>query len=271
MTGATSGIGRAAARMFAARGDQVVLVGRRAEQLEALRAELVHGDRRALAMPADLADTAQAEEIIARTVESCGRIDILVNNAAFGLQSRFEEMTLETAARMFAVNVLSCMALARAAIPVMRRQGSGSIVNVASVGGLVAHPLNVAYCATKHALIGFSKSLRLELKGSGIRVVVVCPGATRTEFFERASADIPFAPMIERFARPPEVVARAIVKASRSRRALVFPTLDAWFLYFVDRWLPWLSEAGNLRYRDTVIRMAGAACGSQPVDASKTE
>ena len=157
---------------------------------------------------------------------------------------------------MFAVNVLSPMALARAAVEVMRPRGSGSIVNVASVGGVVAHPLNVAYCASKHALVGFSESLRLELQGTGIRVVAVCPGATRTEFFEVARSNIPFSRMIDTFSGPAEHVARTIVRACHSRRPVVFPTWGAWFLHAADQWLPWLSRAGNVRYRNKVLRLA---------------
>jgi len=138
---------------------------------------------------------------------------------------------------MFAVNVLAPMALSRAASSIMRQQGSGSIVNVASVGGVVAHPLNVAYCATKHALVGFSKSLRLELAGTGVRVTVVCPSATRTEFFDVARGDIPFDRLIDRTAVSPEKVARCIVKAATRNKAVVFPSWGARLLYVLDKWL----------------------------------
>ena len=253
VTGASSGIGRATARLFAARGHRVVLAARSAPALEQLQGDLLRAGGEVLVAPVDLADPAQGAALVDQTVKAFGRLDVLVNNAGYGSQCRFEEMPPDEVARMFAVNVLSCMAAARAAVPILRRQGGGSIVNVASVGGLVAHPLNVAYCASKHALVGFSRSLRLELKGSGIRVTAVCPGATRTEFFAVARGGIPFAPMIDRFALPPEVVARAIVRASRKNRALVFPSLGAWLLYLADRWLPWLSEAGNIAYRNRVL------------------
>jgi short-subunit dehydrogenase len=253
VTGASSGIGRCTAQLFAAQGDRVVLAARRAERLEQVRDELARRGHEALVVPTDLTLPGQAEALITRTVERWGRIDVLVNNAGYGTQCRFDEMPDEEVARMFTVNVLSAMALSRAAVGIMRQQGSGSIVNVASVGGVVAHPLNVAYCASKHALVGFSKSLRLELKGTGVRVSAVCPGATRTEFFDVAEGEIPFDEMIEKYSAPPQRVARAILKASRKNRALVFPTWSAWLLYFADRWLPWLSQAGNIRYRDKVL------------------
>lgn len=135
------------------------------------------------------------------------------------------------------------------------------IVNVASVGGLVAHPLNVAYCASKHALVGFSRALRLELAGTGIQVVTVCPAGTRTEFFEVARGEIPFPGTFDRLAAPPEKVARAIVRASRKRRGMVLPGWQAKLLCWADRWLPWLSAAGNVRYRDRVLADARRSDG----------
>jgi uncharacterized protein len=251
ITGASSGIGRAVAEAFAHQGAKLVLSGRRQDRLDSLR-ERLHGVD-VTVVPADLADPSSAQPLVASTLDAYGRLDVLVNNAGFGTQARFEEMTEQDVAKMFAVNVLSPMALARAAVSTMRRQGAGSIVNVASVGGVVAHPLNVAYCASKHALVGFSKSLRLELSGTGIRVVAVCPGATKTEFFEVAKRDIPFDDIVDRFMAPPEVVAATIVRAVSSDRAVLFPTWAAWFLYAADRVVPRLSAAGNVRYRDKVL------------------
>ena len=253
ITGASAGIGIPTARLFAAQGHHVVLVARREDRLRELQDELAGENLRADVITADLADTGQAETIVPRVLETHGRVDVLVNNAGFGQQKRFVDSDPRLVQDMFAVNVLSAMALARGAARAMLEQGQGCIINVASVGGVVAHPLNVAYCASKHALVGFSRSLRLELKGSGVSVTAVCPGATRTEFFDVALADLPFTTMIDRFAVAPEVVARAILHATRSNRALLFPTWGAWFLYWADRWLPWISEAGNMRYRDQVL------------------
>ena len=271
ITGASAGIGIATAKLFSDRGYRVVLAARRAERLVDLQDELTDSGGQALAVPMDLADVGSAEALITRTMDTCGRLDVLVNNAGFGAQRRFVETDLETMVAMFNVNVLSAMALARAAARVMLEQGSGSIVNVASVGGVVAHPLNVVYCASKHALVGFSRSLRLELLGTGVSVTAVCPGATRTEFFDVARADIPFDSIIDRFAAPPLTVARTILAAAGKNRALMFPTWSAWFLYWADRWLPWLSQAGNLRYRDKVLQMARDQTGSTGSTAEATE
>ena len=122
ITGASSGIGIAAARMFAAAGDTVVLSARRQERMEGLRDELKGSGHQALVLTADLAEVSQAESLVGRTVEAAGRIDVLVNNAGYGMQCRFEEMSPAEVGRMFAVNVLSAMALARAAAQEMRHQ-----------------------------------------------------------------------------------------------------------------------------------------------------
>jgi short-subunit dehydrogenase len=256
VTGASSGIGAAATRAFAAEGAHLTLVARRADRLESLRRELEAAGTEVQVVALDLALPESADELVRAALDRWSRVDVLVNNAGFGKQSAFEEMTNDAVAAMFQVNVLAAMAAARAVVPVMRKQGSGSIVNVASVGGVVAHPLNVAYCASKHALVGFSKAVGLGLAGTGIGVTAVCPGATRTEFFDVARGPIPFDAMIDRWSVPAEVVADTIVKASAGHRELVFPTLSAWFLYWADRWLPWASRAGNLRYRDTVLARA---------------
>ncbi len=148
ITGASSGIGASAARLFAAAGDRVVLVARRRDRLDQLKAELDARGGSARVITADLARAADARELVRQTVEEMGALDVLVNNAGFGMQRRFADMSLEDVARMFSVNVLSAIALAHEAVQVMLPRGAGSIINVASVGGVVCHPLNVVYCST---------------------------------------------------------------------------------------------------------------------------
>ena len=253
ITGASSGIGRSAAKLFAERGDTVVLVARSVDRLNELAGEIERSGHRAVVRAVDLADPEATSALVGWVETECGRLDNLINNAGFGMQCRYESMPWDDVERMFRVNVLSLMALSKAAIPLLKQSGGGSIVNVSSVGGVVSHPLNVAYCASKHAVVGFSKSLALELHGTGIRVVVVCPGATSTEFFDRAERDIPFDPMIEKAKVPPEMVAKVLVKATAIRRPVVFPTWGARLLFWADRALPWLSRYGNVKYRDRVL------------------
>jgi short-subunit dehydrogenase len=144
VTGASSGIGVATAKLFAARGDRVVLAARREERLNRLKEEVESEGGEAVVMTADLSEPQRAEALVEGAVDAWGRLDVLVNNAGFGKQARLVDMTSEEIGQMFGVNVLAAMAAARVAVPVMVEQGSGSIVNIASVGGVVAHPLNVA-------------------------------------------------------------------------------------------------------------------------------
>lgn len=257
ITGASSGIGRAAAKLFADRGDRVVLAARRADRLEKLAGEIAGAGGEAMVAAVDLdAWREAAPALIDKILDAYGRLDILVNNAGFGIQCEFETMTDEVLDELFRVNVLSAMALARGVVDIMRRQGAGSIINVASAGGVVANPLNVAYCATKHALVGFSKGLRLELMGTGIGVTAVCPGATRTEFFDAARPGVPYDGSLEPFMVRPERVGRAIVKASTKNRAIVFPSWDGRVMAFIEKVFPWLNATGNIIYRNRALKQA---------------
>lgn len=253
ITGASSGIGRSTARLFAGRGYHVVISARRLDLLESLKQELDPSGRSVTILPVDLSNLTEAQRLIETVATACGRIDVLVNNAGYGLQCRYSDCTDDDFEKMFAVNVIAPMTLARAAVSPMLRQGSGCIINVASVGGFMAHPLNILYCATKHALVGFSKGLRLELIGTGITVTAVCPGGTATEFFTVAHRNLPFTSMISKFSSPPEIVARAILKATTRNRRLVLPNWNARLLYFVEKWLPWIGDLGNIRYRESVL------------------
>ena len=261
ITGASSGIGLEAAKLFAARGDRVVLCARRTERLEALRTEIAKAGGESLIVPLDLADVSAAPSLIAEAEKAFGRVDVLVNNAGFGRQCRFEDMTDADIQRMFAVNLFSPMALSRAAAKGMRARRSGSIVNVSSVAGVVASPLNAVYCSTKHALVGFSRALRLELKGTGVRVTAVLPGSTATEFFDVATTDLPFGKLITAFQAPARKVAKVIVRASRGNRATICAAFDAWLLWHLDRTFPRLSGWGNVMYRDSVFRQAKRSRG----------
>ena len=253
MTGASSGIGMESARLFASRGDAVVLSARRKERLDELASELTAKGCECLVVPMDLSDMAELKGLIQATMQRFGKIDVLVNNAGYGAQVSFESMAFGEIEEMFRVNVLSMIELSRQVIPIMRSQGDGSIINVASIGGLAPHPLNVVYCATKHSVVGFSRSLRLELKGTGIRVCAVCPAGTKTEFFDVATKDIPFPSLWSFFLSPASKVAKRIVKASNRNRAVVLPSFSAKLLVMMDRWLPFLSEFGNIRYRNSVV------------------
>lgn len=185
ITGAGRGIGADIARAVLATGDSVVATGRNLAQL---RDAFAGADPRRIAFAElDVASEAQAAPAIAAAVERFGRIDVLVNNAAYGLLGRFEEITSTEIAQQFAVNVHGVMHVLRAALPVLRRQRAGHIVNISSIGGLVGFDGASVYCATKYAIEGLSASLASELAPFGIKVTSVAPGFFRTGFLDPSS------------------------------------------------------------------------------------
>lgn len=185
ITGCSSGFGEAAARLFASRGFAVVATARHPETIRHLeQAGTV------LVTRLDVEDTDSIEAAVAEAIARFGRIDVLVNNAGFGLFGVFEATPREKIAEQFAVNVFGLMDVTRAVLPQMRAQRSGAIVNVSSGAGVFALPMISLYCASKFALEGFSEALSYELESLGIRVKIVEPGGvTGTGFVGRSAAE----------------------------------------------------------------------------------
>jgi NAD(P)-dependent dehydrogenase (short-subunit alcohol dehydrogenase family) len=181
ITGASSGIGKAAARLFAANGWQVAATMRTPDKETELN-RLPNVRLYAL----DVTDSVSVEAAVASVVRDFGALDVLVNNAGYGVDGVFEAMTDAIIHKQFETNVLGLMRCTRAAIPVMRGQGKGVIVQIASVGGRVTFPLYSIYHATKWAVEGFSESLQYELEPLGLRVKIVEPGAIKTDFYDRS-------------------------------------------------------------------------------------
>ncbi|HET7480823.1 MAG TPA: SDR family oxidoreductase [Rubrobacteraceae bacterium] len=180
ITGASSGIGEATARLLAQNGYNVVLAARRADRIEALATAL---GQRALAVPTDITDPAACEDLVTRAVERFGALDLLVNNAGIGLYSTIADADPEDWRRMFDVNVLGALCCTRAAIRHMIPHGSGDVVFISSVAGRrVPNAYGTVYAATKHALSAITGGLRMEVEGKNIRVISVEPGLVRTEF-----------------------------------------------------------------------------------------
>ncbi len=183
ITGCSSGIGAAAVRAFADRGWNVAATLR-----DPARAHFEQGAGQVQAFALDVTDVASARKAVAQAQERFGHIDVLINNAGYGLFGPFETATPEMIERQFATNVLGVFAVTRAVLPGMRAQGSGVIINVASLSGLVAMPLYSLSAASKFAVVGFSESLSHELAPLGIRVKVFAPGAVNTDFSGRSLA-----------------------------------------------------------------------------------
>jgi NAD(P)-dependent dehydrogenase (short-subunit alcohol dehydrogenase family) len=225
ITGAGSGIGAALAKGFSRAGARVTLAARRKERLEATAAACVEEH---LCLKADVTDPQGRRDILEKTLERWGRLDILVNNAGIGAYGPFMDTTEEEWRRLFEINLFAPVFLTREVLKVMQSQGGGLIINLASIGGLLAHADQVAaYVASKHALLGFSRGLARDLAGSGIRVLAVCPHLTATEFFSASGGAREMAPEVKKYQRfmdTPEAVAQGILEQLGSERLVVFPT-----------------------------------------------
>lgn len=186
ITGASSGIGAEFARQLAGRGYDLVLHGRRLDRLSALATELsaAHGIA-AEPLSADLAEESGIAAV-AEHISRLSRLDLLVNNAGFGISGAFSRADVVSQAAMLKVHMFAPMRLAHAALPGMIGRESGGIVNVASLAAFLALPGNANYCATKAYLLGFSQTLAAEVRRHGVRVQALCPGFTITEFHDRS-------------------------------------------------------------------------------------
>jgi short-subunit dehydrogenase len=191
VTGASSGIGAATARRFASTGTTVALVARRADRLEEVAADCRVGAPGSRWWSADLADPAGAAALALDIWDALGPIDVVVNNAGIPLRRAVERLTMAEVERAMSVNYLSPVAITLALLPRLLARGSGTIVNVSSLGGRLGITHEAAYCASKFALAGWSESLAADLLGTGVRVRLVLPGAIDTEIWDQPDNDPP--------------------------------------------------------------------------------
>ncbi|HEX6500099.1 MAG TPA: SDR family oxidoreductase [Micromonosporaceae bacterium] len=211
VTGASSGIGAATARLAAANGARLVLAARRFDRLEALAAQLPD----AIAVPTDMRHPEQIRDLVRAAAERYGRVDVLVNNAGQGLHVPLEQVGLDDLEAVMELNVYGPLLAMQTVVPLMRAQGGGSIVNISSGTSRMVLPGVGAYAATKAALNMLSQVARAEWAGDGIVVSLVYPSITATEFHERLRAGSVAGPT--RFApHPPERVAEAVLEAVRT-------------------------------------------------------
>ncbi|MGA8939234.1 MAG: oxidoreductase [Acidobacteriaceae bacterium] len=186
VTGASAGFGRELVEYLLAHGARVVATARKVEALKELEAKYPES---ALVAAMDVTDQAQVEAVVAAAVERFGALDVLVNNAGFGMVGAVEESAETEFRPMFETNVFGLIGVTQAVLPQMRSQGSGHIVNLSSIGGLVATPGFGMYNATKFAVEGLSEALAQEVAPLGIAVMIVEPGPFRTKFLGRAGGE----------------------------------------------------------------------------------
>ncbi|MEK6755252.1 MAG: SDR family NAD(P)-dependent oxidoreductase [Bacteroidota bacterium] len=182
VTGAGRGIGKAIATTLARNGATVVLTARTMSDLEAVQKEIESSDGKALCIPADLTNDNQIEKLFDEVSSRLHRLDILVNNAGIGVFSPVKELSVEDFDGMWRLNMRAVFLCAQKAISIMEPQKSGMIVNVSSLAGKNAFVGGAGYSATKWALLGFSKTLMLEVRENNIRVITICPGSVDTSF-----------------------------------------------------------------------------------------
>ena len=231
VTGASAGIGDATARRLSQLGYTVYAAARRVDRMSAL------ADAGVRVEPVDVTDDPSMVTLIEKIIAETGRIDVLVNNAGYGSYGALEDVPIAEARRQFDVNIFGLARLTQLVLPHMRAQRDGYIVNISSVGGKIWEPLGSWYHATKFAVEGLSDSLRAEVAEFGIKVVIIEPGAIRTEWagisadnLQATSADTPYAGQAKvvggalrtadtsRLTSEPEVVAHAIGRAVQSAR-----------------------------------------------------
>jgi short-subunit dehydrogenase len=181
ITGASMGIGEALARLFADRGASVVLLSRDAARAEAARSRVGHIDR-TLALSCDVRNREEIDRVIGLTLHHFQRIDVWINNAGHGLLDSVARVDMAACREMFETNLFGAMEAMQAVIPVMKQQGSGTIINISSVAGHIPLPFHATYSATKFAMNAIGKAARLELARDNIHVMTVCPGYVRTNF-----------------------------------------------------------------------------------------
>ncbi len=235
ITGASSGIGAASARLFAANGYRVVMAARRLERLQDIEKDIVKLGGEALSVDTDLIHIDQIQALVKKTIDTCGRIDILFNNAGFGRARWLEDMDLEKDIEMqIQVNLSGLIQMTRAVLPHMIERQSGHIINMASLAAYIATPTYSIYAATKYGVRGFSNALRREVAVLGIKVSAIFPGGVKTEFAEHLDAKrktgftTPQALLLSS-----EDVARTVLSvAQRPRRTVIVPWISRFGVYF---------------------------------------
>ena len=212
ITGASGGIGAEIARLCAAKGANLVLLARSLDKLQELQSELQQRYPVTISIyQLDVSDTDQVAEVFGRIFEEIHDIDILVNNAGFGVFREAHEATMDQIKGMFNVNVIGLMACTSMVLPKMRERHFGHIINIASQAGKIATPKSSVYSATKHAVLGYTNSLRMEVSDYNVQVTSVNPGPVATNFFTIADELGTYVKNVQRFMLKPEYVASKVV------------------------------------------------------------
>ncbi|OBZ12340.1 MULTISPECIES: SDR family oxidoreductase [Bacillales] len=216
ISGASSGIGALTAIRLAERGAIPVLTGRNVDKLKEISGA-IKGKHSYFQM--DVTDNEQVKQTVEAVIAKYGKIDVLLNNAGYGQFEYFMSMNVESFEQMMDTNYMGIVRCTKAVIPHMVKQGGGQIVNIASLAGKIGTAKSTSYTATKHAVLGFTNSLRMELREHGIQVSAVNPGPIDTPFFSLADPSGSYVKNVNWFMMKPEYVVKRIIRLIERRKA----------------------------------------------------
>jgi NAD(P)-dependent dehydrogenase (short-subunit alcohol dehydrogenase family) len=252
VTGGASGIGRALAQELARRGCEVVLVDLQGEMAEHVALEIRDSGGKAKAVKLDVTDFPAMEGVVRETVARTGRLDYIFNNAGIVIGCTANHYTISDWNRIIDINLRGVINGIQAAYFIMIEQGFGHVVNTASMAGLMPNPVNVAYAATKHAVVGLSLSLRAEAAEMGIRVSVICPGVIRTPILEggkygKILMNIPDEKLCAMWEElkpmSPDIFAKKVLNAIAKNKAIIIVPSFWKLLWWLNRLSPLLGMA----------------------------
>ncbi|MFC0043325.1 SDR family NAD(P)-dependent oxidoreductase [Metabacillus iocasae] len=225
ITGASGGLGEKIAYEVAKRGGNVVLIARTEEKLRVVAAKIQRQYKTSCyTYELDVSHIENVQRTFTQIKKKIGSIDVLVNNAGFGIFESVEDAKMEDIEAMFQVNVLGLIACTKMVLPDMVKRNKGQIINIASQAGKLATPKSSGYAATKHAVLGFTNSLRMELSKTNVYVTAVNPGPIQTDFFTIADTSGNYTKSVEKFMLNPDVVAKKVVDAMiKKKREINLP------------------------------------------------
>jgi len=244
ITGASSGIGRATALRFGKAGSKVVLAARNALGLQEVADNLHNMGAETLVVPTDVTDWDQVQHLAARTVDVFGRIDTWINDAGVGIYATAEQTLIEEVHQVMQTNYMGMVHGVTAVLPIMKAQGSGTIINLGSVESQRALPFHSAYSASKHAIKAYTEALRMELEHdkSGINVTLILPAGINTPFFNHALSRLGVLPQPAPPVYKPELVAEAIVSAAEHPQRDIYVGGASMLFWIMERISPRLAD-----------------------------
>ncbi|PTL79642.1 SDR family oxidoreductase [Vitiosangium sp. GDMCC 1.1324] len=243
VTGASSGVGWQAAVRLGEAGVKLCITARRAEALEQLRHELQARGVECIAVPGDVTVQGDVDQVVRECLTHYGRVDLLVNDAGVQSYGLFDELPWEHITRIFDINCFGFMRFARAVMPHFRARGSGHILNIQSMLSKGSAPLLSAYSASKHATLGWAKSLELELMGTGIQVSNILVPSVASNMFAHAPTMFGLAPQPVPPTYDPDMVARAVVRCARRPGRTVVPVfLQGKLVLWLNELFPWVGR-----------------------------